>query len=283
MIQIQNEKLTAQINEFGAELTSVKSADGREYIWNGDPKYWEGHSPILFPICGRLVNKQYTYGSKVYKMGTHGFARDKMFSAEKVSDSEAVFTLCDDEETLAQYPFRFVFRARFKLDGDSLFVTYETENKDEKEMYFNVGAHEAFAAGGNFEDWSVEFEKTEDLKLKDQPVLGYLNGKVIPFRANTKELPLKHSLFEADALIFDSLKSRSVTLKHCGKPVAKMNFEGFDYFLLWTKVGAPYICLEPWNGLPDDVACDGELTHRPGMVVLKSGKSFSLTHSIRFF
>ena len=229
------------------------------------------------------MNRAYLLGDKTYTMNSHGFARRKTFSCTKISDMCAVFTLRDDEETRAQYPFAFRFSVRYELRGDTLQITNEVENTGDKTMYFNFGSHEAYAADGSFEDWSVEFAKTENLRVMEQPILGYLSGKTLPYRDNVKELPLSHAMFEHDSLTFAGLSSREATLKHCGKPVVKVNFEGFDYLLLWTKVGAPYICIEPWNGLPDYVDTDGELSKKRGILSLEAGKTCSMPHSLQFF
>ena len=283
MIELKNDALTVQINETGAELSSVKNADGREYIWQGNAQFWTGRCPVLFPICGRLLQKEYTYRGQTFSLDTHGFAQHKVFQAKKTSATRAVFTLTDDEKTRAVYPFRFRFEVLFELNGDTLRITDTAHNTGEDTMYYNFGAHEGFATDGTFDDWSIEFEKTEDLRLKEQPVLGYLSRNVLPFRDNVKELPLAHALFENDALIFDGLRSRSVTLKQGGKPVASVDFSGYDNLLLWTKVGAPYICIEPWGGLPDYVDSKKDITKKDGIWSLAAGKSFSLPHTIRFF
>ena len=283
MIELKNETRTVLIKEFGAELASVKNAAGHEYFWRGDEKIWGGQAPILFPVCGRLLNRAYRLGDKTYTMNSHGFARRKLFSAEKLSETCAVFTLCDDEETRAQYPFSFRFSVRYELCGDALQITNTVENTGEKTMYFNFGSHEAYAAEGSFEDWSVEFEKTENLRVMEQPIVGYLSGKTLPYRDNVKELPLSHAMFEHDSLTFAGLASRAVTLEHCGKPVVRVRFEGFDYLLLWTKPNAPYICIEPWNGLPDYIDTDGELSTKRGILSLDAGKTFSMPHTLQFF
>ena len=57
---LSNDKIIASFDTLGAELISVKSIDGCEYIWQADPTYWAEHSPIMFPICGRLPNGRYT-------------------------------------------------------------------------------------------------------------------------------------------------------------------------------------------------------------------------------
>ena len=56
---IKNQYLTVTVSELGAELQSVLGADGTEYLWQGDPAFWTGRSPILFPFVGRLTDKKY--------------------------------------------------------------------------------------------------------------------------------------------------------------------------------------------------------------------------------
>lgn len=280
---IENDFLRVGVKEHGAELTSVKNRRGYEYIWQGDEKFWAKQCPVLFPICGRLHKKTYRYNGKVYKMEAHGFASRSDFKAEKISDTEMAFTLKENEETLAQYPFRFVFSVRYRLENDSLSITYKTENTDDKALFFNFGSHEAYRTEGAFSDWSVEFEKREDLFVNVQPVSGFLNGERKLLRADTKELTMEASLFDEDSVILDGLQSRSVTLKRKGEKVVTVDFEGFDHLLFWTKVGAPYLCIEPWNGIPDYDGFQGDLSEKHGVIRLESGKSYESTHKIRFY
>lgn len=279
---LQNEFLRVEISSRGAELTSVKNKEGYEYIWQADEKIWAKHCPVLFPICGRLIDKKYRYDGKTYEMNSHGFASVSIFREERVSDTEAKFILRESEETLKQYPFRFVFTVRYKLENNALTVEYRVDNPANENLYFSFGAHEAYNTE-DFEKWSVEFEKRDDLYLKKQPVLGYLEEGRTPFEKGVKELPLSYALFEKDALIFDDIKSRAAVLKKEGEPVVKVEFADFGELLLWTKVGAPYLCIEPWNGLPDYVGNSGELSEKKGIIELGGGKSFSSVHKITFF
>lgn len=57
---LENELLKLTLNSLGAQLCSV-TGSGRDYLWNGNPKYWSWHSPILFPFVGRLKNDEYIY------------------------------------------------------------------------------------------------------------------------------------------------------------------------------------------------------------------------------
>jgi galactose mutarotase-like enzyme len=113
MIIIENEKLRAVISPKGAELQSlINKETGIEYMWSGDAAYWGKHSPVLFPIVGALKDDTYYYKDTAYQLPRHGFARERNFLKDQVSSIEAVFTLTQDVDTLAVYPFAFVLRLR---------------------------------------------------------------------------------------------------------------------------------------------------------------------------
>lgn len=283
MIELKNEKLTVRIKEYGAEIASVKSADGHEYMWQGDAKFWTGQAPVLFPVCGKLLNLAYRHGGKTYSMNGHGFARRKTFSARQCGDAAAVFTLEDDAQTRAEYPFAFRLTVRYELDGDKIAVAVCVENTGTETMYCNFGSHEAYATDGNFADWSVEFEKEEDLRVYEQIGPAYLTGKILPFREKVKVLPLSYDLFASSSLAFDGIRSRAATLRRRGKPVVRVEFADFDQLLLWTKPGAPFFCIEPWNGIPDCIDTDGELSHKPRILSLDAGKEICARHTLQFF
>ncbi len=115
MITLKNQYLTVLINEFGAELTSVKDTSGLEYIWQADPSFWKRHAPILFPIVGRLKDNQYDYQGKTYQMTQHGFARDNQFKVESQLPTKVSLVLRPTDETLAKYPFKFELRIIYEL------------------------------------------------------------------------------------------------------------------------------------------------------------------------
>ncbi len=282
MVELKNSSLTVRIAERGAEIVSVKNAAGYEYIWQADPKFWAKHSPLLFPVCGRLLGFAYTFAGKRYEMGNHGFAQRKIFAAEQRSGTEAAFTLTEDEETLAEYPFRFVLTQRYLLEGEKLRVFTRVHNPADTPLYCNFGSHEAYAAGGEFSDWSVRFEHTEDLTLAEQKG-GYLTGRALPYARGVRELPLNYEMFADDSMLFRGLKSRRIRLLHAGKPVTEVEFSPYEHLLLWTKPGAPYICIEPWNGVPDYADADGELPHKKGILRIDGGGEIEMEHAVTFF
>ena len=47
---IRNDALTVDIDSMGAQLASVRTPDGTEYLWQGDPDIWARRAPILFSL-----------------------------------------------------------------------------------------------------------------------------------------------------------------------------------------------------------------------------------------
>lgn len=282
MVTIKSDKLIATISESGAEIQSVTSIDGTEFMWSGDENVWPGHAPILFPICGTLKEDRYEYNGKEYSLPIHGFASTSEFFVEYSDGAKAVFLLKSDEKTLSCYPFEFEFRAIFELIGNELKVTYNVRNKTDGEMLFTVGAHEAYSCPEGIEEYDVIFEKYET--LNSHFVDGNLiSDKTVPVLENKNILPLKKKTFEAGALIFFDIVSRKVTLKQrTGNRKIEISFPSHDFFLIWTKPEGNYICLEPCCGVGDIVGSDYNFSNKKGMIKLNKAEEYSATHTITF-
>ena len=279
LITIQNECLTVTISTLGAELQSVREADGTERLWGGDPKYWASHAPIMFPVCGGLREDAYYLAGQRYPMTKHGFAKLCEWTPEKADKAEAIFLLTQRHEG---FPFDYELRARYALEGNALSVSYEVKNLDGRAFYYSVGSHEAWATPGGLEKYTVAFDEEE--KLEDYVLVGNLikrEPQVMTEKA--KELPLKTEYFAVDALVFPTLKSRGVTLKNSvNAKMIRVEYEGMDVLMLWTKPGADYICIEPWCNAPDFVDADMQIEHKPGMIRLAPGETVKKTHTVRF-
>lgn len=280
-IKISNSTLTCEISTLGAELKSVKKG-GKEFIWQGDKKYWTGSAPILFPICGGVMDDKYTYQGKEYTLYKHGFARNSEFEVAEASAEKAVFLLKSSDATRAQYPFDFEFKVTFSLCGNKLVVDYETKNLTDGEMLYAVGAHEAYACPEGIEEYSVVFEEEENFEASTLfgNLLGLDTTPVIP---RGRELPLKTEYFAIDALVFLNLKSRCAELvnRKSGDRI-KLSYPEHDYFLIWQKPGAGYICLEPWCCTPDFVNSNQRFEDKLGMIKLGKGESDKRSHTIEF-
>ncbi|HOP11221.1 MAG TPA: aldose 1-epimerase family protein [Oscillospiraceae bacterium] len=285
---IQNANLKVEISSLGAELQSIKTADGAEYLYDGSGP-WNERAPILFPVVGRLRNNEYTYRGKTYTMDIHGFARKKEFTAKQESDTKVIFTLCNDEDTLTNYPFKFRFDITYELEGGTLSVKFDVKNTGKEEMYFSVGAHEAYCCpltdDEKFEDYQIIFEKKEtaNRRLVEKQLF---TGDSKPILVNSEALPLNYDDYAVDAIFMSDHTSRKATLIGTkSKKGVEVCFPGFPMLGIWTKpkAYAKYICIEPWYGIGDSVNHNGDLTAKEGIISMEAGKTFTLTHTIRPF
>lgn len=282
MVVLQNEELKVQISEIGAELYSVTSKEGRECTWNGDPAFWKGRCPNLFPICGRLRDNKYIYEGKEYTLGSHGFAKLMEFEAEKLSDVSAVFTLRETEETLANYPFKFEFKVKYTLNGRAIDVEYIVNNKTDGDMYFSVGGHEGYMCEGGIENFYIEFDKnvTLDSYTVVGPIISHETTRILE---NNNILPLKNDYFKVDALVFKDIDFDNLTIKrNDGTHNVRVDFKGFENLLLWMVPGAPYLCVEPWYGFPDFTDSNYIFKEKVGIQKLGKDETFNAVHTITF-
>ena len=286
MIKISNEHLSVTINEKGAELQSIQ-LDGLEYMWQADAKYWAKHSPVLFPIIGELKDGKYIYEDKEYHLSRHGFARDKLFSAEKISGEAVNFSFQSDDETLNVYPFKFAFSLRYEIKNNELSCTYIVENIDDKEIYFSTGGHPAFRVPLNknlqYNDYKLQFNHDEDLK---RYVLhnGLTGDETETIHLDERELQLEPSLFYEDAIVLKHIKSDRIKLCSDKDPHGlNFNFEGFSYFGIWASKDAPFVCLEPWCGIADNIHHDGQLANKEGINKLNAGEKWQRTWAVDLF
>ena len=284
---IKNEYLEATVNELGAELISLKSADGCEYIWQGDPKYWQGHAPIMFPFCGRLWEGKYTYLGKEYSLGNHGFARHSLFSLYSAKESEITLLLKSDEQTKQNYPFDFLFYVTFSLKGKELKISHRVENKDEKDLIFAIGGHPAFnvplGGEGKFEDWYLELDKKCEAIRVDLSEKCFRTGNDKPYLSEgVKKIPLSHSLFDRDAIFLYNVPKRVSLLSEKSRRGVRVSFNDMKYVGFWhmPRTDAPYVCIEPWTSQPSYDGAVDSLSTKAEMICLPSGYSFKNGYSI---
>ena len=278
-ISIKNSFLKASINPKGAELISLKSAN-REYIWEGDPAFWGKHSPVLFPIVGTLKNNKYQYRDKEFKLSRHGFARDMVFEVLEQTESAVVFSLKASEETLELYPFPFELQLQYVLEGHQLKICYKVFNHGSVAMPFSLGVHPAFALPNDSKEYALAFNHDEQLQyfLLENDLLSDTTATI---ELKDQHLSLDYALFENDALVFKELNSDTVAILENGKPLLEVGFSGFPNLGIWTKPGAPFICIEPWFGYADTPQSNGNLFQKEGMQVLAGYEVFDCELTIQ--
>ena len=262
VIALKNDDLEVHFKTFGGELSSIRSKEGIEYLWQGNPEYWSGQAPVLFPICGSVRNGQVQYhlkdGVKTGQLPRHGLIRKREFELKEQTDHRLVFEITSNEESLQNYPYHFRVEIVYELQGKEITITYRVQNlESDQVMPYFIGGHPAFRcpllADEDYEDYELIFEKEESCSV---PLLFTETGLVdrlqrTPFLDHSHSLPLRHELFEKDAIILDQLASKSVKLisKKSGKGL-ELDFADFENLVLWsTNNKGPFIALEPWTGI----------------------------------
>ena len=272
IITLSNNKISASINTIGAELIRLEK-DNQNYIWTVNETYWNKTSPILFPIVGRLKNDAYTIADKKYELPRHGFARNFEFQILNQTESSVVFVLESNSETLKNYPFEFQLQLEYELDGNELKMKYSVENRSEVTMPFSIGAHPAFAIEDAFSDYSLQFNEAEEFVSYELENEQFSNS-FRKINSENGQINLDYSLFEKDALVFKHLKSDKLTLLKGNQPYLSVEFEGFPFLGIWTKSNAPYLCIEPWCGLADNVNHNGNIYEKEGIQLLENKSNF---------
>jgi galactose mutarotase-like enzyme len=271
MYELSNDQLSIVISSKGAELQSIYGKyTGIEYMWSGNPAFWGKKSPVLFPIVGGLKNNRYTYQGKEYVMGRHGFARDRVFTISKQTDSSVTYSLKSDEETRSIYPFDFIFSINYQLIDNKVKVSYQIENTGEENMYCSVGAHPAFAvpliADMSFEDHYLAFEQPENAPIWPLSNEGLILEQPTDFFQQENKIALRKTLFYGDALVFKSLQSKSISILSDKHPHGiKVSYENFPFMGIWSAKDADFVCIEPWCGIADAATTDGELMTKEGI------------------
>jgi galactose mutarotase-like enzyme len=280
---LRSDGITAAVKAFGAELCSLKNADGFELLWQAGPR-WPRHSPMLFPIVGRLNQDELHHDGKAYPMTQHGFARDMRFDWLSREPSSCSLLLTDNEETRKRYPFAFRLVVTFTADGADLGVTFEVTNTGEGMLPASIGAHPAF----NWpllpelakEAYAITFSNEEAAPIRRlQSGLMRATPEASPVQG--KRLSLSERLFDDDAVIFDRLASSSLRYGADRGPAIEVSWEGFQELGVWSKLGgAPFVCIEPWRGFASPEAFDGDFVLKPGLMHIAPAETRLLSYRI---
>ncbi|MBO5230741.1 MAG: aldose 1-epimerase family protein [Clostridia bacterium] len=271
--KIENEFLTCEIDDMGAQLHSLKlKENGKEYIWQGNPDIWYGQAPVLFPIIGQVIDDKFRYNGVEYTMPKHGLARKLLFSVKECAGAKAVFSLESDENTLKSYPFEFELLVAFELCGKSLVNTMTVINKTKGGMYFSIGAHPGFNC--NIGD-VIEFELPETLETERIDSDNLIIPEKFPVIENSREIQITKDIFSKDALILSGIKSKKLRIK--GENEIEFTFGDCPFLGIWAKPGAPYVCLEPWYGVNDGREVKNDISEKRGIQHLNDGESFAFS------
>lgn len=275
---IKNDKIEVSVEDLGAEMRSIKDAEGKEYLWQGDEKYWTGSAPNLFPYIARLTEGKYILKGRTYEMPKHGFLRNSVLKLKEKTQTKMVFSLTDSKETYQMYPYHFEIKVKYELFENEFKVSYCVSNKDKKVMYFGVGGHPGFQVPVekelSFEDYFLEFAKGANMKRVGMSEDCFVTGKdeAFPLEEN-RRLYLHHDMFDDDAIILKDAPSKVVLASEKGSARIEMETNHLGYLGIWHKPAsdALYVCIEPWSSLPSRKDVIEDLEKQDNLVSLKPG------------
>ena len=280
--------LKIQTKKSGAELTSVQY-NGKEMLFQGAKVldsngniYWKRQAPILFPIVGQLKNSQTQIEGEIYEMSQHGFARDMDFEEISKTENKHHYILKYNEGTLKKYPYKFELHVIYEIIGDTLTVTYKVKNIDDKTIYFGLGGHPAFNCDYSNGEYEILFSENENkiefLKLKN----GLIDTEKAQNILQDNKIYLKEDTFDNDAVIMKNLKSNKVVLQNheTNQKILELDFTGFPYLALWSKKGAPFVCIEPWQNTADRIDSTQIYKDKENIIELPKDKEYKCEFKI---
>ncbi len=273
-VTIRSADLAATIDPHGAELVSLRDAEGRELMTDADPAFWTGHAPLLFPVVGKPAGETIRVDRRAYPMKQHGFARRRDFAPVAEAADRVTFRLVDDAETRAAYPFAFRLDATYALAGATLTIEVVVANPADTPLSASFGFHPAFAwplpYGAPRAAHRIVFAADEPEPLRRLAADGTIAPGSRPSPLDGRTLALDDALFAQDALVWDAIRSRSVRYGAPGTPQLDIAFDA-PMLGVWTKPGARFVCIEPWHGLADPEGYTGPFEDKPGVFTVAPG------------
>lgn len=279
IVAISDSTLSAQVSAAGAELVRLQDGNGLDLLWDGDPAFWTGRSPLLFPIVGEAKGNRIRVAGVPYGIGRHGFARSSTFALVSSEAARCTWRLEASEATRRQYPFEFRLDVTYAIEGGALHMTADVTNRGDGIMPASFGFHPALRwplpYGKPREAHEIVFEHDEPAPVR-RPVDGLLSSAQYPTPVRARRLALHDNLFEDGALVFDTLASRRLVYGDA----LSVSFPRMPHLGIWTIPGAGFVCIEPWQGHASPEGFDGELADKPGVVSIAPGATETFGMSI---
>lgn len=280
---IENTFLKLEVAVLGAEMKSLLLLrENRQVLWQADPDFWPRTAPVLFPVVGKLVDDQYLHHGYPYPLSQHGFARDRMFSLVSHQPDKLVFLLKSDYETGKFYPFDFELYISYTLRQNAVEVGYRVVNSGDQILYFSIGAHPGFSLPDfPAKPYFLTFNRRENALTF--PLKGGLLEKLPTKKVfeNENQIHLDDQSFLQDALVFNGLHSNQIEVSdQSGKILLRFFADGFPWFGIWSKPGAPFLCLEPWFGHADFVGQPVEISEKDAIQKVSQGGEFLCSYVI---
>lgn len=287
MNKLENKDLIIEVKNTGAELSRIYAKTlNKEFLWNGNKKFWGRHSPILFPIVGRLKDNETIIDEKTYNMNQHGFARDFDFNLIEKDQNSLTYKLASTGETKKYYPYDFELFIKYIITETKIKICWKVINTDCSDIFFSIGAHPAF---------NVPFDKDTTIdnyylnfKTRDEVSNYLLQGPFVCKKSkvdNLKSIKLHPEIFKNDALIYDNVDEITISSKNSSTSI-NVKFDNFTFVGVWSPYNtenntiAPFVCIEPWFGIADCLDSNKIFKNKLGINQLSPNKTFEASYSI---
>lgn len=283
---IKNGLLTLCVDSMGAEITSL-TRDGQDIIWWGDAEYWGEHCPTLFPCIGGNSGGVLRLGGKEFPLRKHGFAKCMEFTLDEATEDSLTYSLTSTQETMQAFPYAFRFSITYRLEANTLHVTWRVRNDSSQAMPFMVGAHPAlvlpdFQASDSVHGY-LRFPEVDCLESTHTQTHGLAEpSRIEPFPLTEHLLPLGNETFAGDTILDCTGRvSRVELLSKERKPLVRIDFH-MPVLALWApKSGCcPFVCVEPWAGCCDEWQSVTPFDRRPYVNSAAPGEEWTLSYTL---
>lgn len=275
----------ASVSLTGAEIVKLKKSSPvtkeKSVFWDVDEVFWNRVSPILFPLVGKVKNNQFQVHGSNFELPQHGFARNNEFQLLECHSNYCKLLLSHNFETLKVYPFEFQLIVEYRMLENGIHVKNTVINPSKNnDLYYSIGAHPGFQLYSPLEDYSIEMEDSNGQTMTGNFSLerhliqqGLYTGETEWVKFDNGRLALNHHLFQSDAIVFKNEGISSISIFRGMELLVKLSCKTAPYWGIWTKPGAPFLCLEPWNGIADHVNHNFNFLEKEGVQKLPPQQS----------
>lgn len=267
----------------GGSLTSIMVSN-EEMLFILDESIWTGQDNVIFPFVARLKNEKYMVDGKEYSMKIHGIAKYSKFKVIAKSENSDTIYLTSNEETLKHYPYKFELYVTYTRNNNILDVEYKVKNIDDKIMYFGIGGHPAIRVTYENNDTKGNYVLFDKKTLITYYELND-DGSFITRKKTLGEVEKievdKDFFRKYKTLICDNNFNHLILKRKDGRRIS-FRFHS-KYLSIWSKPNAgDFVCIEPWDGLPDFEKPNLELSKKEGINSLKPGEEYLFSYEMEF-
>lgn len=216
-----------------------------EATFQDKTKNVRGGIPILFPSPGKLENDEFSIDGTKGKLPQHGFLRNKEFRVVEFDADDGTVRLLTEWPRSPNFPWSGKVIMRVLLRDSLLRIEMMITNRDDSPMPFALGFHPYFA---------ITQAQKELFSVAHHAEQGFDN-----VQKRTVKVPKQINFTEEEIdlhLIDHPSSSMSMFMKD--KLLATVRgSEDFGVWVLWTKRGKDFVCVEPWTS-PAGALASGE-------------------------